>query len=68
MELKDRAYHALKVMLTQPLVVQPLDWTNEFHVFVDAFDIAIDSVHMHLTEPRWYRPVYYSSRKLSKAK
>ena len=54
-------------MLSQAPVVQPPDWTKSFHVFVDASDIAIGSVLMQLTEPKWYRPVYYASRKLSKA-
>ena len=33
-------------------------------MFVDASEIAITSALMQLTEPNWYRPVYYSSRKL----
>ena len=66
-EPKEKAYQALKVMLSQAPVVQPLDWTKSFHVFVDSLDIAIDSVLMQLTEPKWYRPMYYASRKLSKA-
>ena len=53
-------------MLSQAPVVQPPDWTKSFHVFVDASDIAIGSVLMQLIEPKWYRPVYYASRKLSK--
>ena len=64
-ELEDRAYHALKVMLSQALVVQPPDWSKEFHVFVYVSDIAIDNVLMQLTEPKWYWPVYYTSQKLS---
>ena len=48
-------------------MVQPLDWKKDFHVFMDASDIAIGSVLMKLTEPKWYRLVYYVSRKLSKA-
>ena len=66
-EPEEKAYQALKVMLSQAPVVQPPDWTKSFHVFVDASDIAIGSVLMQLTEPKWYRPVYYASRKLSKA-
>ena len=62
---EDKAYEALKIMLTQATVVQPPDWTKPFHVFVDASDIAIGSALMQLTEPNWYRPVYYASRKLS---
>ena len=54
-------------MLSQAPVVQPPDWTKSFHEFVDASDVAIGSVLMRLTEPKWYRPVYYASRKLSKA-
>ena len=34
-------------------------------MFVDASDIAIGSALMQLSEPNWYRPVYYASRKLS---
>ena len=47
-------------------MVHPPDWTKSFHVFVDASDIAIGSILMQVTEPKWYRPVYYASRKLSK--
>ena len=65
--VEDKAYEALKVMLTQAPVVQPPDWDKPFHVFVDASDIAIGSALMQLTEPAWYRPVYYASRKLSTA-
>ena len=65
-EQEEKAYQALKVMLSQTPVVQPLDWTKSFHVFVDASDIAIGSVLMQLTEPKRYRPVYYASQKLSK--
>ena len=54
-------------MLSHALVVQPPDWSQPFHIFIDASDMAIGSVLMQLTEPKWYRPVYYASRKLSKA-
>ena len=64
-DTEDTAYRALKVLLSQAPVVQPPDWSKEFHVFVDASDIAIGSALMQLTEPKWYRPVYYASRKLS---
>ena len=66
-DTEDKAYQALKVLLSQASVVQPPDWAKEFHVFVDVSDIAIGSALMQLTEPRWYRPVYYASRKLSQA-
>ena len=36
-------------------------------MFVDVSDIAIDNALMQLTEPKWYRPVYYASQKLSQA-
>ena len=66
-EQEEKAYQALKVMLSQALVVQPPDWMKSFHVFVDTSCIAIGSVLMQLTEPKWYQPVYYARRKLSKA-
>ena len=58
-------YEALKVVLSQAPVVQPPDWTQPFHVFVDAADVAIGSARMQHNAPNWYRPVYYLSRKLS---
>ena len=48
---EDKAYDALKIMLSQAPIVQALDWTWPvqapdwtwpFHMFVDASDIAID--------------------------
>ena len=65
--MEEKAYEALKIMLTQAPVVQPPDWAKPFHVFVDASDVVIGSALMQLTEPNWYRPVYYASRKLSTA-
>ena len=67
MEQEEKVYKALKVMLSQALVVQPPDWTKDFHVFIDASNIAIGSILMKLTKPKWYRSVYYTSQKLSKA-
>ena len=64
METEDKAYMALKVMLTQAPVVKPLDWTLPFHVFVDTLIIAIGNALMQLTEPNWYWPFYYLSQKL----
>ena len=61
------AYDCLKRMLTKVPVVQPPNWDKSFHMFVDASDVAIGSSLMQLSEPNWYRPVYYASRKLSTA-
>ena len=57
-------YECLKKMLSKVPVVQPPDWNKLFHVFVDGSNIAIGSALMQLSEPNWYRPVYYASRKL----
>ena len=65
---KEAAYRSLKVMLSHALVVQPLDWSQPFHVFVDASDVAIGSALMQRTPPNWYRPVYYASQRLLAAK
>ena len=48
-DTEEKAYQALKVMLSQAPVVQPPDWTKSFHVFVDASEVAIGSVLMQLT-------------------
>ena len=53
-EMEDKAYEALKIMVSQAPVVQPPDWTRSFHVFEDASDIAIGSTLMQLTTPNWY--------------
>jgi hypothetical protein len=54
-EEEEKAFTALKLLLTRTPMVQPPNWEWEFHVFVDASDIAI-------------RPIYYASRRLSKVK
>ena len=61
------AYDCLKKMLSKVPVVQPPDWDKSFHVFVDASNVAIGSLLMQLSEPSWYKLVYYVSRKLSTA-
>ena len=53
-------------MLSEAPVVKPPIWTKYFYVFVDASDIAIGSVLMQHTEPKWYCPMYYVTQKLSK--
>jgi hypothetical protein len=65
-EEEEKAFPALKLLLTRAPVVQPPDWNREFHVFVDASNIAIGSVLMQKYEKNWFRPVYYGSRQLSK--
>ena len=61
------AYNCLKKMLTKIPLVQPPNREKEFHVVIDAFDVAIGSSLMQLLEPTWYKRVYYASRKLSMA-
>jgi hypothetical protein len=43
---EEKAFAALKLLLTRAPVVQHPDWNREFHVFVDASDILIGSVLM----------------------
>ena len=61
-----KAFHALKLILSVAPVLQEPDWNKEFHVFVDASDLAIGSALMQETEG-WFRPIYYASRMLSTA-
>jgi hypothetical protein len=63
---EEKAIAALKLLLTCAPVVQPSDWDREFHVFVDASDIAIGSVLMQKYEKNSFQPVYYASRRLSR--
>ena len=55
------------MLLSQAPVVQPPDWSKEFPVFVDVSDVVIGSALMQLIKPKWDRPVYYASQKLSQA-
>ena len=57
--IENEVYQSLKLMLSQPPVVQPPVWTKPFHIFVDVSDIAIGSVLMQCTPPNWYLSVYY---------
>ena len=52
-------------MLSHASVVQPPDWTQPFHIFLDASGIAIDNTLMQRTPPDWFCRVYYTSRRLS---
>jgi hypothetical protein len=49
-EEEEKAFVALKLLLSCAPLVQPPDWEREFHVFVDASDIAIGIVLMQLYE------------------
>jgi hypothetical protein len=53
-EEEEKAFAALKLLLSRAPVVQPPDWEQEFHVFVDASDIAIGSILMQLYEKNWF--------------
>ena len=65
---QEKAFQLLKKMLIIAPILVPPDWNLIFHVFVDAFDIAIGEVLMQEKEKGWYRPVYYANRMLSKQK
>jgi hypothetical protein len=66
-EEEEKALAALKLLLTRAPVVQSADWDREFHVFVDASDIAIGNILMSKYKKSWFGPVYYATRRLSKA-
>ena len=66
-EVENTAYKALKIMLSQARIMQPLNWTKDFHVFLDVSGVASGSTLMQLSELKWYRQVYYTRWKLSLA-
>ena len=63
--IEEETYQSLKLMLSHASVIQPPDWSQPFHVFVDASDLAIGRALMECTPPNWYQSVYYASRRLS---
>ena len=60
-------FSLLKKMLVIDPILQPLDWSIPFHIFVDALHIAIGVVLMQEKQKGWFRPIYYASRVLATA-
>ena len=61
----DKSFWQLKVKLAETLIVQPSQWDLSLHVFVDALDVAIESVLMQENQVKWFRPVFYASCQLN---
>ena len=57
----DKAFWALKLMLSQAPIIQPAHWDLPFNFFVDVLDVAIGAVLMQESKPRWNWPIYYAS-------
>ena len=60
-------FETLRLLLTKAPVLRPPDWTKEFAVHVDASEVAIGSILTQCMEEGYHHPVYYASRRLSKA-
>ena len=60
-------FETLKVLLTKAPVLKPPDWDKEFAVHVDASETAIGSILTQCTEEGYHYPIYYASRRLTKA-
>ena len=58
----DLAFRRLKLQLAKAPVMVPPNWGIDFHVFVDASDVAIGSVLMQEQLQGWFRPLYYRRR------
>ena len=56
-EEQDRAFKLLKKMLVVAPILQPPNWSLEFHIFVDASHIAIGVVLMQEKVKGWFRPI-----------
>lgn len=61
----DLAYRRLKIQLSKALVMIPPNWRVDFHIFVDASDVAIGSVLMQEQQAGWFCPIYYANCRLS---
>lgn len=66
-EEEEKAFTVLKKMLQIAPIMQPPDWSLDFHIFVDASDIAVGGVLMQEKMTGWYRPVYYASKVMTGA-
>ena len=58
------AFEELKHQLVSaPILISPC-WTKEFHVYVDASNVAIGAVLSQKDEKNFDHPIYYASRQL----
>ena len=58
------AFEELKRQLVSaPILISPC-WTKEFHVYVDASNVAIGAVLSQKDEKNFDHPIYYASRQL----
>ena len=58
------AFEELKRQLVStPILISPC-WTKEFHVYVDASNVAIGAVFSQKDEKNFDHPIYYASRQL----
>lgn len=66
-EKQHTAFEALKVKLTNALVLRSLDWNRLFHVYVDTSAFVIGVVLSQKDDNKKDYPIYFASRQLSAA-
>ena len=52
--------------MSAPILVRP-NWDKEFHIFIDASNVAIGSLLSQKDEKRHDHPIYFASRQLVQA-
>ena len=61
------AFNTLKRKLVSAPIFIPPNWEKDFHIFVDASNVAIGSVLSHKDEKGHDHPIYFASRQLVQA-
>ena len=61
------AFNTLKRKLVSAPILVPPNWDKEFHIFVDASNVAIGSVLSQKDEKGHDHPIYFASRQLVQA-
>lgn len=64
---QQRAFETLKQAIVAVLILQFPDWKKTFHVHVDASQYAIGCVLAQPSDDKTDHPIYFASRKLTRA-
>lgn len=62
---QEKAFQVIKKMLVVPPILQPPTWELPFHIYVDAFNMAVRAVLMQEKVHGRCQLVYYASRMLN---
>ena len=66
-EKRQKAFEELKETLVKAPVLSPLDWSQEFHITIDASRWCLGMILWQYKGDKRESPMYYASRQMSLA-